>query len=161
MGSLEERARESWESRLWRMGGNIFPAYRRTGARIVYVSSDFHEVLIKIPSNWRTRNHMGMTWGGGLYSALDPIYGVMLYKLLGYKYRVVDKRADLHFKKPATETLYAKFCLTRNEINDIHEEMKFSSKIERAYQVSLVDIQGIKHVDCFKTLSILASKQAH
>ncbi|MBW0145905.1 DUF4442 domain-containing protein [Marinobacter arenosus] len=151
------RVKESFESRMWRWGGNLFPAYRRVGARVTYVSPDFCEVHVKIPNTWRTRNHLGITWGGGLYSALDPIYGVMIYKLLGYRHRVVDKCADIEFKKPVTTTVYARFQLSRAEIEGIRSCLESNPKVERSYRVDLVDRAGTVHVSCLKTLCILSS----
>jgi len=146
---------ESFESRMWRWGGNLFPAYRRSGARITYVAPDFHEVHIKIPSNWKTRNHMGIIWGGGLYSALDPIYGVMLYKLLGGQYRVIDRMASIHFKRPGRTTLYARFRLSPGELDGIQTDLKTSAKLTRHYKVDLLDQHDVVHASCDKELCIL------
>jgi acyl-coenzyme A thioesterase PaaI-like protein len=146
---------ESFESLLWRWGGNLFPAYRRTGARITYVAPDFHEVHIKIPSNWKTRNHMGITWGGGLYSALDPIYGVMLYKILGGQYRVIDRMASIHFKRPGKTTLFARFRLSQQELKGIQADLQAKVKLTRNYEIDLVDKHGVVHASCEKELCIL------
>ena len=136
------------------MGGNLFPAYRRTGARVIYISPGFDEVHIKLPSSWRTRNHMGITWGGGLYSALDPIYGVMLYKILGYKHRVIDKMALIHFKRPGRTTLYAHFRLSKPDVEGIRADLQSNQKIERTYKVDLIDKAGVIHASCEKQLCI-------
>ncbi len=155
---------ESFESRLWRWGGNVFPAYRRSGAKIVYVAADFHEVHIQIPSNWKTRNHMGITWGGSLYSALDPIFGVMLHKLLGGNFRVVDKEANIQFKRPAHKTLTAKFKISHEELAGIKQDLlnatEYSLKknIERHYCIELLDNEGVVHVTCKKGLAIGTNK---
>jgi hypothetical protein len=146
---------ESFESLLWRWGGNFFPAYCRTGARITYVAPDFHEVHIKIPSNWKTRNHMGITWGGGLYSALDPIYGVMLYKILGGQYRVIDRTASIHFKRPGKTTLFARFRLSQQELKGIQADLQTKVKLTRNYEIDLVDKHGVVHASCEKELCIL------
>ena len=148
--------KESLESRLWRWGGNLFPAYRRTGARVTYVAPDFHEVHVKVPSNWKTRNYMGITWGGGLYASLDPIYGVMLYKMLGRQYRVIDRTASIHFKRPATTTLFAKFCISQQELIGIQKNLLETQKLKRNYKIDLVDKGGKVHVECTKELCILA-----
>jgi len=153
---MNDLAKESWESRLWRWGGNLFPAYRRSGARLMYVSPDFLEVHICIPSNWKTRNYMGITWGGGLYASLDPIYGVMLYKALGRRFRVVDKTAKIDFKRPGKTTLHAKFKVAQSELNEIRQKLKSSDKIERCFNIDLVDIDGVVHASCQKLLSIRA-----
>ncbi|MBK8970079.1 MAG: DUF4442 domain-containing protein [Hahellaceae bacterium] len=146
---------ESLESRLWRWGGNLFPAYRLTGARVIFVAAHFREVEIEIPSNWRTRNYMGITWGGGLYAALDPIYGVMLYKLLGRRYRVVDKIARMHFKRPVKTTLSARFHISEDEVGDILRQLKEGGRLERTYWVHLEDAAGVVHASCEKVVSIL------
>lgn len=147
---------ESCESRLWRWGGNLFPAYRGCGARITYVAADFHEVHIKIPSNWKTKNHMGIIWGGSLYSALDPIYGIMLHKLLGGQYRVIDRTASIHFKRPGRETLFARFRLDPEELNHIQTDLQANAKLTRHYGVELVDKNGVVHASCKKELCILS-----
>jgi len=146
---------ETFESRLWRWGGNLFPAYRRTGASITYVAPDFHEVHIKIPSNWKTRNHMGITWGGGLYSALDPIYAVMIYKILGGKYRVIDRKASIHFKCPVKTTLFARFQISQQEFKNINNDLKMQVKLTRMYEIDLVDKQDKVYATCQKELCIL------
>jgi len=154
--SMSKPMTESFESRLWRWGGNFFPAYRRTGASITYVAADFHEVHIKIPSNWKTRNHMGITWGGGLYSALDPIYGVMLYKILGGQYRVIDRTASIHFKRPGKTTLFARFRLSQEELSGIKKDLSKVKKLKRRYDIDLVDKLGVVHASCEKELCILS-----
>ena len=100
---------ESLTTRMLRWRFNFFPAYRGTGGRITYMADDFHEIRIKLPLNWRTRNYVGTTFGGSLYGAVDPLYMVMLIKILGSGYIVWDKAATIRFKRPGRETLYAKF----------------------------------------------------
>lgn len=55
---------ESLKSRFYRWRFNFFPAYRRTGGRIFYISNDMQEVRIKLPLNWKTRNYVGSIFGG-------------------------------------------------------------------------------------------------
>ncbi len=146
--------KESFESRLWRWVGNWFPAYWGSGAKVTYVSSDFHDVRIKLPCNWRTQNHMGITWGGSLYAALDPIYGVMLYKLLGRKFRVIDSVAKIHFLKPGRETLYAHFHIPEKDLHNLKQQLTTCYKTQLHLQVSLINKQGIVHATCYKHIHI-------
>ena len=96
---------ESWRSRLQRWGFNLFPAWRGTGARVTYVADDWREVRVRLPLSWRTRNYVGTIFGGSLYGAADPIYMIMLIKVLGPGYVVWDKAATIRFRKPGTATL--------------------------------------------------------
>lgn len=146
--------KESFESRVWRWFGNWFPAYRGSGAKVTYISADFHDVCIKLPCNWKTKNHMGITWGGSLYAALDPIYGVMLYKLLGRQYRVVDSRAEIDFIKPGKETLYAHFHIPASYISRLKEQLLVSNKAQLHLQVSLNNKRGMVHAKCDKHIHI-------
>ena len=74
---------ESIRTRLLRWGFNLFPAYRRTGARVTYIAGDFGEVRIKLPLNWKTRNYVGTIFGGSMYGAVDPIYLIMFINFSG------------------------------------------------------------------------------
>ena len=65
---------ESLKTRLFRWWFNFFPAYRRTGGRITYIAGDLHEIRVKLPLNWKTRNYVGSIFGGSMYGAIDPIY---------------------------------------------------------------------------------------
>ncbi len=148
--------KESFESKIWRWFINLHPTYRGSGGRITFISADFCHVKIKLPCHWKTKNHMGITWGGSLYAALDPIYGIMLHKLLRGKYKVIDRSAHIHFKNPGRETLYAHFHIPKQELQDIKTELKTHSRLQRTYQVSLQNRQGKEHVCCDKVIGIYA-----
>ena len=119
---------ESWSTRLERIGFNFFPAVFGTGATITYIASDYREVRVRLPLSWRTRNYVGTIFGGSMYAATDPIYMVMLYKLLGSKYIVWDKAATIRFRKPGRATLYAKFVVDTSETQAIRDILKTRPK---------------------------------
>ena len=143
---------ESLSTTLTRWGFNFFPAYRGTGARITYIASDWREVRIKLPLNWRTRNYVGTIFGGSMYAAVDPIYMIMLIKVLGPEYVVWDKAAAIRFKRPGKSTLFAKFILTKEEVAAIKAAAGTSPSIERSYLVELVDADGTLHASVDKTV---------
>src|SRR5215475_5393241 len=95
---------------------NLFPAYRGTGGRVTYIAADFREVRVKLPLSWRTRNYVGTIFGGSLYGAVDPVYMIMLIRILGPGWTVWDKAATIHFRRPGRETLFARFVLGDEEI---------------------------------------------
>ena len=145
---------ESLTTKLTRWGFNLFPAYRGTGARIVYIASDWREVRIKLPLSWRTRNYVGTIYGGSMYGAVDPIYMVMLIKVLGPDYVVWDKAASIRFRKPGTNTLFAKFVITDEEMRAVKTALAAAPSIERIYLVELVDAKGVVHASIEKTVYI-------
>ena len=149
---------ESWRSRLARWGFNWFPAYRGTGAHIEYVASDWKEVRIRLPLSWRTRNYVGTIYGGSLYGSIDPIYMIMLIKILGRDYEVWDKAATIRFRKPGRSTLRATFKFEDAELEAIRADVQRNGKIERTYTAELKDETGEVCMSCEKLLSIKARK---
>ncbi len=145
---------ESLKSRLFRWGFNFFPAYRGTGGRLIYVSDDHKVVRIKLPLNWRTRNYVGTIYGGSIYGSIDPIYMLMLIRIIGPDYVVWDKAANVRFRKPGRETLYAEFRLTDDEIAEIKRRSETERSIDRVYNVELKDKLGVVHAQIEKTLYI-------
>ena len=145
---------ESFKSRIFRWGFNFFPAYRGTGGRLVYVADDFKEIHIKLPLNWRTRNYVGTIYGGSMYASIDPIYMLMLIKILGPEFTVWDKAAKIRFRKPGEDTLFADFKLTGEEIAEIKRLAENERSIDRIYNVELKDKGGVVHVQIEKTIYI-------
>ena len=145
---------ESFQSCLFRLGFNFFPAYRGTGGRVTYIADDWHEVRVKLPLNWRTRNYVGTIYGGSIYGAIDPIYMLMLIKILGPGYTVWDKAAGIRFRKPGRDTLFARFVLDAKEINEIKELTENERSIDRVYNMELKDAGGVVHAQIEKTIYI-------
>lgn len=145
---------ESFKSRTFRWGFNYFPAYRGTGGRIVYIADHWREIRVKLPLNWRTRNYVGTIYGGSIYASIDPIYMLMLIKILGPEYTVWDKAAKIRFRKPGKDTLYADFMLSPEEISEIKRLAEDARSVDRLYNVELKDRSGVVHAQIEKTLYI-------
>jgi len=145
---------ESFRTRLFRWGFNLFPCYHGTGGRITYIASDFREVRVKLPLTWRTRNYVGTIFGGSLYGSVDPLYMIMLIKILGPEYTVWDKAATIQFRKPGRGTLYAKFTIDDAELRAIQEALAQANPIDRIYRVDLADAGGNVCASVEKTIYI-------
>lgn len=115
---------------LFKYGFNLSPMYRTTTAKITDVSDDLQQVRIKLPISYRNRNYVSSMFGGSMFSAVDPIPMVQLINLLGDEYVAWDKSAEIHFRRPAKETLYAKFSYSTDELDDIKEKVKADKEIE-------------------------------
>ena len=145
---------ESFQSRKMRWTFNWFPAYRGTGARVTYISSDFREARVRLPLNWRTRNYVGTIFGGSLYGAVDPMYMILLIRILGPDYVVWDKAATIRFLKPGRGTLYARFVIEESQVESIRKALETEPSIDRVFTVDLVDGEGVIHATTEKTLYI-------
>ncbi|APW97971.1 DUF4442 domain-containing protein [Halobiforma lacisalsi AJ5] len=152
---------DALRARLYRLGFNLFPAYRGTGGRVTYIAPDWQEIRVKLPHTWRTRNYVGTTFGGSMYAAVDPFYMMMLLKTLGDGYVVWDKEAEIRFKKPGRDTLYATFRLTDEEIDAIRAELAAdgTDAIDRHFTVDLVDDEGTVHATVRKTVYVTTDRE--
>jgi len=150
---------ESLRTRLTRIAYTyFFPAYRGTGGRIAYVSADWREVRVEVPLSRRTKNYVGTIFGGSMYGAVDPIYMVMLIKLLGPGYVVWDKAATIRFRKPGRSILHATFTLDDAELDAIRAALEDARSTERTYTIRLVDAQGVLHAEVEKVIHIRKRK---
>ena len=112
------------------------------------------EVLVKLPLNWRTRNYVGTIFGGSLYGAVDPVYMIMLMKVLGRDYVVWDKAASIRFRRPGRTTLFAHFLLTSELVAGIRTELETAEKLDRHFTVELKDAAGEVHAIIEKTVNV-------
>jgi len=115
---------------LFKVGFNLSPMYRRSTARIISASEDLLLVKIKLPLSYKNKNYVNSIFGGSMFSAVDPIPMVQLMNLLDNTYVVWDKSAEISFKRPAKENLYAEFSYTSEELEDIKNQVKLKNEIE-------------------------------
>jgi len=120
----------------------VFACYRGTGGRPSFIAEDWSEVRLSLPLSWRTRNYMGTIFGGSIYSAVDPIYMLMLIHRLGKDYIVWDKAASIQFKKPGRESLHARFIVDDEELAAIRAALETQRSIDRTYSIELKDSAG-------------------
>ncbi len=145
---------ESWESRKMRWMFKLFPVYVGTGASITYIAGDYKELRVKIPLSWRTRNYVGTIYGGSMYAAIDPMYMLMLMKILGKDFVVWDKAANIKFKKPGTHTLYANFIITDDELAIIKKEVAEKGEVNYTFNLDIIDQAGIVHASVEKLIYV-------
>jgi len=133
---------------------NLFPPYWGTGAKAIFLSSDFKEVQIRIPLFWRTRNYVGTIFGGSIYAAADPIYMIQLIELLGKSYVVWDKSASIRFVRPGNKTLYARFLVTDELLSQIKTDVSEMQEIDLTLEVDFTDINGKVYAKVSKVIYI-------
>src|SRR5216684_3126409 len=79
------------------------------------------------------------------YSAVDPMFMIMLIRILGRDFIVWDKVATIRFRKPGRTTLYATFLIDEAEIEAIRAATADGRSADRTYHVDLVDEAGVVH----------------
>jgi len=118
------------QDKLFKIGFNMSPMYRRSTARIVNTSKDLMRVDIKLPISYKNKNYVSSIYGGSMFSAVDPIPMVQLINILGDDYVVWDKSAEIFFKRPARENLFATFEYTNEELESIKKRVAKEKEME-------------------------------
>lgn len=124
---------------LFKWAFNLSPMYRRSTARIEFVSKDLSQICIKLPISYKNKNYMGTIFGGSMFSSVDPIPMVQLIYLTDHKYFIWDKSAEIYFKRPAHIDLHAEFVYTEEELNEIEERIKTEKEIVIVKTTQLTD----------------------
>lgn len=139
---FETTRNESIRTRCFRWFYSMYPSYLGTGASIEFISEDYREIHVKIPFSWRTKNFQGNVFGGSIYTAVDPIFTLVLHNNLPESYEIVEQEAYLRFHEGARETLFGRFQIDRENIRRIKDELEQHSSVTRVYKVELSDQSG-------------------
>ena len=150
---------ESWRTRLMRYRFNVFPAFRRTGARVTHLSADERHIRIRLPLNLNTKNYVGTLYGGCMYAAVDPFYMVMFIRLLGKDYVVWDMSGRIEHLKPGRSALTAEFHISDEDLQLVRDELALHGKLVRDYVIELVDEHQEIHARITKTLYFSKKKK--
>lgn len=145
---------ESWNTKLTRWGFNLFPCFRASGGRLTYIAADWKEVHLTVPLNWRTRNYVGTIFGGSMFAASDPMFMLMLIKILGSQYVIWDKSGYIRFRKPGRARLTGRFVVTDEDIEAIRSTLETEPKVERTFKTTLVDAAGEVHAEIERLVHI-------
>ena len=154
---LQTTRTESFKTWRFRTLMNWYPMYFGTGGRILFWSGDSHEVHLRLRRNIWTYNYVGTIFGGSLFAASDPFYMLMLLRVFGSQYVVWDKSASIRFRKPGRTTLYMRYELTNDMLDDIRRDVAANGKTERTFTLQWVDKDGVVHAE-IERLCYIADK---
>jgi len=131
---------------------NFYPPYLGAGVRVKVLDKD--ELIVRVDMNLNifNKNYVGTHFGGSLYSMVDPFYMLILMRKLGRDFIVWDKKADISFKRPGRENVYAIFEIKREKVVQIREEVGKLGKCEPVFEVSIKNQKGDVIATVLKTL---------
>ena len=137
---------------------NFWPPFFFSGIKILKVSNDYRQVIVKLKLRFWNANYVGTQYGGSMFSLADPFYMVMLIQNLGPKYTVWDKSAHITYLKPGRTDLTAEFTLTEDDLDAIRSKLEMQNSMEWRRKVEIKDANGIIVAEVDKVLYIKRSK---
>lgn len=146
----------AWRPALLRWGFNWFPAWRATGGRVIHVSADLTQMVVRLPLKRGTRNAVGTLFGGALFATTDGLHPTLLALQLGPDYIIWDKAGLIRYRKPGRSALFATFHIDRDEAAKVRELVARQGECERTYTVEMKDRHGVVHTIVERTVYIAA-----
>ncbi len=145
---------------LYRWGINLWPCIWSAGGRVTHLSPDFTELDVRLRLKLRTRNIVGTIYGGSLYASTDPFFMLMLMKILGEEYVVWDKGCTIRFKRPAKETVYARFRITPEMLADVKTQVAQNGYTNVTWTLDYRSASNVVYAEFDKVLYV-ASKESY
>jgi len=142
----------------WMM--NLYFPYLGAGVHIERINDDYTEVDVRMRLTRRNRNYVGTHFGGSLYSMTDPFYMLMLMQHLGKEHIIWDQAAQIDFVAPGRGTVYARFRLSREQIEAFRRDAATGKSTRPELLVEVVSEGGEVVARVRKTLYIRL-KPAH
>lgn len=138
----------------YRLAVNLWPCIWSAGGRVIELTPDFRKLTVRLKLNWRTRNVVGTIFGGSMYASTDPMYMLMLMKVLGNNYIVWDKGCTIRFKKPAEKPIFARFLITDDMLKDVLDTVSQKGEYTFTWMIQYKDDAGVVYAEFDKVLYV-------
>ena len=121
---------------------SLYPPLWGTGIWVEHVSEDFREVVVKMASRFYNRNAFGAHFGGSLAAMTDPFPTLMLMRVLGPDYRIIDSETHIQFLAQARGRVKARFSIGDEMLAEIHAATAGGDKYTAVFPVEITDEEG-------------------
>ena len=136
----------------------LWPPYWGTGIHIDFISSDFRHIRVSMKLRFYNKNYVGIHFGGSIYSMTDPFYVLMLARIFGSRYKILDQAAKITYLKPGLGTVYADFRLADETLEQIKKQIELGEKYLLTLPVDVTDEAGDVIANIEKTIYIRRRK---
>lgn len=121
---------------------SLYPPLWGTGIWVEHVSEDFREVVVTMVPRFYNRNAFGAHFGGSLAAMTDPFPTLMLMKVLGPDYRIIDAETRIRFLEQARGRVTARFVLEEDTLAAIRAATSGGDKHFAVFEVDITDEAG-------------------
>lgn len=138
---------------------NCWPPFFFSGIKIVKLDQDYRYCKVELKSRPWTKNINRSQYGGSMFSMTDPIYPLMLMGVLGNKYFVWDRQAEINFLQPGKGKLFAEFYLTEDRLQQISQATAEGEKYFPQFRIDIKDDKGNVVCEVLRTLYVRKKSQ--
>lgn len=131
---------------------NFYPPFFFQRIWVKKVHQGFEGIDVKINKSFLNINANKTIFGGTIFSALDPIYPILLdqaCKAKGMKNTVAWlKSAKIDYLKPGRTNLQFSIRLLEEEIEEAYNTIQEKGKIVKTFTTEIFDKEGVKCAVC-------------
>jgi acyl-coenzyme A thioesterase PaaI-like protein len=112
---------------------------------VVQIDRDFMGAEVRIAKSFLNMNYNRSIFGGTIFCAADPFFGVLFYQVLkrkGLNVRIWLKSASINYLKPGFSKLCFKLKLNEQDIRDVENTLAAGEKFIRTFSVELWNKDG-------------------
>ena len=109
------------------------------------IDPGFRRAVVRIRRSILSRNLQGSTFGGTIYSAVDPFHALLLWQICAHEGLRVEawmKEAVITFLRPAESHLTIEFELDEETVAEVLQAVRDSGRFARVFVVRAVDERG-------------------
>jgi Domain of unknown function (DUF4442) len=120
----------------------FYPPFFFAAIWVKNISDDFTSCDVVIRKSIFTTNLNGSTYGGTLYSGIDPFFAILYWQhFKKHKLHVESwvKEANIKFIKPARMNVYAHFELKDEDYSEAIEAVATNGKFEKNHTIEIKD----------------------
>ena len=121
---------------------NVWPPFLWAGIRVLSVSPDYRQVVVRLKRYWFNQNYVGTHFGGSLFAMTDPFWMIMVMENLGRDFIVWDKAAEIEFVKAVKEPDYARFDLEPSVLEELRQSVHDQGKVLHWFDVAVTTREG-------------------
>lgn len=121
---------------------NLYPPFFFTGTRCVHVAPDYRLARMELPFTLLTRNINGTQFGGAIFAMTDPVFALLLFRILGPGHVVWAKSAAIEFRRPGRSRLRAEFRVTDEDLREIAARLAERGRHVHGFGVEVRDRDG-------------------
>lgn len=135
-----------WVDRLRHRGQwlllNLWPPFLAASIRIEHLDAEYRQLLVSVRPRWFNCNHIGAVLGGHLFLMTDPFYVLMLTKILGPDYLILDRKAQIQFYRPGMGKVQALFVLDDHDLAFIQTRLASGNSCNLHKEVEILDARN-------------------
>ncbi|GAA4866852.1 DUF4442 domain-containing protein [Luteimonas vadosa] len=121
---------------------NLWPPFLFAGIHVSAIGSDWRSACVELRMRPWNRNYVGSHFGGSLFAMTDPFWMLLALHALGRDYIVWDKAGAIDFVKPGRGTVWARFLLEEEALEQIREATADGAKHLQWFAVDILDGDG-------------------